>query len=120
MTTTTPQRKTYYESMLDRMRDALQNREQYYQGLDEATNDWETQRANSPVRHATDAEAARQIFQNSAQGKLLIGNNRWHMAQAMMFGVADLAHTAHLIYIELRAIRKALEKQSIPSQRRPE
>lgn len=127
---TTPQPFPKYpsdplESMKNYIGKALENREEFYKGVDEAENDWRTRRKGTAAAQASSAEAARQIFRSSAIGKTLIADNRWHMVQAMMFGVASCAQSLYTIARDIHLLRKMAEQElgnpykgGIPSQRR--
>lgn len=88
---------------------AVQSREQYYAGEREATADYNNGTPGSPYATASSAEDARYQWEQSRKGKSLIADNRWHMMQAVMFGVMSMATNIAQIASDLRKIRQMME-----------
>jgi len=104
---------TWKESMVKYMGKAVVAREQFYKGLDEARDDFINRVPGSPYANASTAEDAEYQFGNTPKGKLFISDNRWHMAQAIMFGVASIAGKMGDIAADVHAIRQMMEEDRV-------
>jgi hypothetical protein len=84
-----------YELMMQHARKAIAAREAFYRGQDEAKGEWALSKREGTIEDFV------QKFASSEKAKALIGDNRWHMTQAMMFGVMAVAHATGSIATEL-------------------
>jgi len=96
------------KAAFDHMQKALDYREQYAQEVAEARDSYGRPGTLYPTApRPIDAEIQ---YQGTPGAKVLISNNRWHMVQSMMFGVADLTKTVRMMVIEQKRTNALLEE----------
>lgn len=83
---------------------AVQAREKFYQGMDEAAMD-----ARTKGERPADAKYA---FGKSQQGGQIIADNKWHMAQSRTFGTMAIARAVYLLVKEHQRSNKLLEENN--------
>jgi len=81
---------------------AVDARERFYKGMNDA--------ALSSSRGGDGPEDRKYSFGNSVQGKQLIADNKWHMAQARTFALIAIARAGYLLVLEQRRTNQLLEQ----------
>lgn len=83
------------------LKKAIQARELFYRGQDEAGASYGDPKLRQDARYR---------FAESVQAKQFIADNKWHMSQSRTFALASIARAAYLILGELRELNKHQER----------
>lgn len=81
---------------------AVRARESFYTGLERVEAEYA--RGEGNFGNALSAEDAKHSWSQTQPAKQMIADNKWHMTQAIMFGVSSIALSAWSLLNEHRAL----------------